>query len=492
MPVCRKPTGTCAPEEYDNNINAGDQVITGAGSSLDCLNRILQACNSDNRVNVNRCAGVRGVCEQSGTDSAFSDDCVLGSIMGGTGEAFTWEEQNRVSPLSWGRDVLGGGAQGARDRFSAFTETDARYEGPGGTNGTLVGLTFSAFLDDQCRPARNVPPESVCDQNSVNLRSLVSPLSLIWNKEAIEREVAVPTQFPLNPHETGRWYRWLGSAEQPLVVFDPEHTGVITTAMQLVGQYLNSNSWENGYYALRSFDRNGDGAVSGDELQPLGLWFDYNRNAVSDPGEVLPITSSGVTSLATAYNSEDAMKGELRSSHGYTATVDGKNVIGESVDWFSPSFLSKEAAMVGIPKQTENSPLTSKDTPGARFSGVWRWTLTMARSDLAPKGLITLRVRNGQIRGFSIVESPIKRNKAGISSYVTVVPTTGEFKQTDSSGRHIASIRAQGEDGLWTETELVLDASAQTLFGRSSAQVRPKGQTSPITTVTYDWTADRV
>jgi hypothetical protein len=39
---------------------------------------------------------------------------------------------------------------------------------------------------------------------------------------------------------------------------------------------------------------------SGPELAGLAVWFDRNSNGVSDPGEVIPVETLGITGLAAA------------------------------------------------------------------------------------------------------------------------------------------------------------------------------------------------
>ena len=42
--------------------------------------------------------------------------------------------------------------------------------------------------------------------------------------------------------------------------------------------------------ALAALDDNGDGVLSGKELDGLALWHDANGNGVCDPGEVKPLS----------------------------------------------------------------------------------------------------------------------------------------------------------------------------------------------------------
>ena len=91
-------------------------------------------------------------------------------------------------------------------------------------------MTFFAL-----RPAKDTAgtAQKVGDRQ----QELVAPVSLIWDEDvALETEAAL-VQFPLNPHESGKWYQWKASAAAPLVVYDPQHRGAITSGAQLFGHW---------------------------------------------------------------------------------------------------------------------------------------------------------------------------------------------------------------------------------------------------------------
>ena len=54
----------------------------------------------------------------------------------------------------------------------------------------------------------------------------------------------------------------------------------------------------DGYEVLGVMDDDGDGWLTGDELQGLALWRDANGNAVSEPGEVKQVAAHGVVALS--------------------------------------------------------------------------------------------------------------------------------------------------------------------------------------------------
>lgn len=66
------------------------------------------------------------------------------------------------------------------------------------------------------------------------------------------------------------------------------------------GNHTWGKSFPEGFSALRELDKNNDGKLSGDELGLVGVWQDANSNAVVDEGEVRPVASAGIESLAVS------------------------------------------------------------------------------------------------------------------------------------------------------------------------------------------------
>ncbi|MDX2275180.1 MAG: tetratricopeptide repeat protein [Hyphomonadaceae bacterium] len=91
---------------------------------------------------------------------------------------------------------------------------------------------------------------------------------------------------------------WL-TPDAAWLVWDPQWRGRISSGFDLIGQRSWSVFWNDGFEALRSLDDNGDGELTGAELDGLALWRDENSNGLSEPGEVLPANVHGVTAIAT-------------------------------------------------------------------------------------------------------------------------------------------------------------------------------------------------
>jgi hypothetical protein len=131
-------------------------------------------------------------------------------------------------------------------------------------------------------------------------RGPVSPIVLSLSSGARLDDLLAPAlriHFDLDGTGRDQTYSWL-RPDAALLVWDPEHTGRITSGRQLFGNVTWWMFWENGYRALAALDDDRDGWLKGPELAGLALWFDHNQNGIADPGEVIPIEEAGVEALA--------------------------------------------------------------------------------------------------------------------------------------------------------------------------------------------------
>jgi hypothetical protein len=96
-----------------------------------------------------------------------------------------------------------------------------------------------------------------------------------------------------------RW-EWI-TPEAAWLVYDSDGSGRITSGLQLFGSATFWLFWENGYQALETLDDNHNGQIDGPELEHLALWRDANSNAISEPGEVLPVTAYGISAISTSH-----------------------------------------------------------------------------------------------------------------------------------------------------------------------------------------------
>jgi hypothetical protein len=93
---------------------------------------------------------------------------------------------------------------------------------------------------------------------------------------------------------------WL-TKDAAWLVWDPKEKGEIKGGFQLFGSVTWLASWNNGYAALGALDDNGDGFVSGKELEGLALWHDKDANGICDKGEVESVAAHGIVALTYAH-----------------------------------------------------------------------------------------------------------------------------------------------------------------------------------------------
>lgn len=106
--------------------------------------------------------------------------------------------------------------------------------------------------------------------------------------------------FDLDGSGLDRRWGWI-TPKAAWLVYDPTGSGKITSGLQLFGNVTFWVFWQNGYQALQALDENGDGVLTGHELDGLALWQDRNSNGRSEAGEVFSLESAGVTVLSTEW-----------------------------------------------------------------------------------------------------------------------------------------------------------------------------------------------
>jgi hypothetical protein len=110
-------------------------------------------------------------------------------------------------------------------------------------------------------------------------------------------------RFDADGSALDRKWTWI-SKDAAWLVHDPRHTGKITSGLQLFGNVSFWCFWDNGYQALGSLDDNGDGMLTGSELNGLALWHDANGNGICDEGEVRPLSYFGIVGLSCQWQTD--------------------------------------------------------------------------------------------------------------------------------------------------------------------------------------------
>lgn len=120
-----------------------------------------------------------------------------------------------------------------------------------------------------------------------------------------------------------RW-TWI-TKDAGWLVYDPHATGKVTSALQLFGSVTFWMFWENGYHALSALDDDGDGQLSGKELQGLAIWQDRNGNGVSEPGEVKPLAEWGIVAISCKHERDMSHADRIACSPKGVVFRDGKS-----------------------------------------------------------------------------------------------------------------------------------------------------------------------
>ena len=138
-------------------------------------------------------------------------------------------------------------------------------------------------------------------------RGIVTPIVFSFFPCAHLSELLAPgtiVDFDLRGYGGREQWTWVKPA-LGILVWDPLHTGKITSARQLFGSYSFQIFRATGYDALAALDDNGDGVLSGIELKGISVWFDWNSNGVSDPREVTPVEDLHIRAIATTAHEMD-------------------------------------------------------------------------------------------------------------------------------------------------------------------------------------------
>jgi len=91
---------------------------------------------------------------------------------------------------------------------------------------------------------------------------------------------------------------WIAGEGDALLAVDLDGDGAITRGAELFGEASGGGA-ADGFDALARYDHDGDGQIAGDELESLLAWRD-DGDAVSEPGELIPVTDLGLSSIPLA------------------------------------------------------------------------------------------------------------------------------------------------------------------------------------------------
>ena len=187
-----------------------------------------------------------------------------------------------------------------------------------GISETNNGVTFSG--------GGNIAGEytfPVCQGNEYAYESVSvswSPiiLDVKGNGIHVSREMDKAIYFDIKGKGKKALIDWPTNTDEVAFLVRPNKAGQVESIKELFGDNVS----KNGFEALKKYDSNHDGQLNqyDKSFKSLRLWFDRNRNAVSEPEEIVTLESQGVESI------------DLRYSKPMYENVDGRTLISVYVN----------------------------------------------------------------------------------------------------------------------------------------------------------------
>lgn len=330
---------------------------------------------------------------------------------------------------------------------------------------------------------------------SWEVRGIASPISLFMpNCDYRELEPNI-VKFKMNPHDDNEYSLWRGSECMPLLAYDPTHSGKITSGSQLIGDWTNGGAptydgtvkpWKHGFQVLATFDKNGDGIVSGKELGTLSVWSDNNKNGISEAGEVVSALRFGVKQLR--YSSpKDMLNGDLYLESGYKLKQEKSVANGMLIDWYGHTAASEAELVQHLPFNSisrEDSPIMKyrkrcSELSANTFAGGWRWWKDNDKKKTT-KGFIVLGSdSDGNFKGNTYSLQTARKKGTPLDLMLGVWPLTAQ-----KNGERTATMRIPTTYGS-VVSELSLSEDGTTLKGTTLATSGSGANDK------YTWTAER-
>jgi hypothetical protein len=388
-------------------------------------------------------------------------------------------------------------------------KTDDRYNRDF-FNGSYRYINAQGYVtvdeDGKCKKA---PQELVeraldlgCTPDEIEVVRYSSPVSLLWTHDVDIKHIISFSDFPLDGkrEDAAQLFQWRASGMTPLVVYDKSGTGIITDATQLFGNHTFGKKWKNGYEALASLDSDANGWLEKGELAHTALWFDFNQDGASQPGEVKQLADVGIYAIGVKSDPIDEKSRDIYASNGFKRTVDGQEYIGRSVDWFGGVAKGRITQMQKPitqldknPRQQDKQKINPKGSdvrpvrfdPAKDVSGIWHWRITddkMLLPEQQPGGFFVFTQEDKKIRGQSLSTLQFRPNTFKINEHLTSLRIAGTL---DSNG---IVFEVAGDEKPRAITHAKLSANGFKLVGETKETVPVKGGT---VTYTFGWEARR-
>lgn len=156
-------------------------------------------------------------------------------------------------------------------------------------------------------------PGSGIDYDSVSVSWSPIIVDVAGNGITISRSFDLARQFDIRGDTKMRVLDWPLNNEEVAFLVRPDKNGNVTSIKELFGDYKA----KNGFASMAKLDSNKDGVLSRKDknYKELALWFDRNRNAKLDAGEIEGLEIHGVFELPLNFTKPGRKGAEGKTLH---------------------------------------------------------------------------------------------------------------------------------------------------------------------------------
>ena len=186
---------------------------------------------------------------------------------------------------------------------------------------------------------------------------------------------------PTNTKESTEWMK-PGSGDG-FLVWDKNGNGIIDDNTEMMSEFdeHGNKKFQNGFEKLAFyFDLDDNGVIEGDELKKLKVWIDIDGDAVTDKGELVPLSDHGITEIVIPGHHKMVSTTKVQDWKDGSAKSETKKVSLKGNDG---------ATMDGLPTQvigSDASHMIDKGTSGVRIQSQARARIHIydKKADLMP------------------------------------------------------------------------------------------------------------
>ncbi|HYV35591.1 MAG TPA: tetratricopeptide repeat protein [Gemmataceae bacterium] len=192
-----------------------------------------------------------------------------------------------------------------RDVIEEAWKTDSKLNNlPNGKAITLEAAGYLLPLLDKQKDKQEIATLEQRVGKLKQLKPLLSPVVIPLREGLTAYDMVdskAKVRFDVDGMNSKSEWTWF-TKDAGILVYDPKGKRQITSGIQLFGNVTFWMFWQNGYEALRALDDNGDGVLSGKELDGIAVWIDANGDGACQPGEIKTLAELGIVTISCRYD----------------------------------------------------------------------------------------------------------------------------------------------------------------------------------------------